>query len=73
MKKTPGLVRRRLERIGFVRVLHKAAVVNIKNMGREPTRRESLHEVDVSILLLWQNVGEEKHHVENGEKDEDLL
>jgi hypothetical protein len=30
-------------------------------MGREPTRRESLHEVDVSIPLLWQNVGEEEH------------
>jgi hypothetical protein len=42
-------------------------------MGREPTRRESLHGVDFAILLLRQNVGEVKHHEENGEKDEEVL
>jgi hypothetical protein len=43
MKKTAGLVRRRLERIGFVRVPHKAAVVQGTWMGarlRANTSRE---------------------------------
>jgi hypothetical protein len=64
MKITPGLFRGRLERIGFVRVPHKAAVVHIKKArtvdgSRTNTSRD--RGVDVSILLLWQNVGEEKH------------